>query len=339
MESMSKTLRLGTRASSLARWQADWVAARLVERGHAVEIVEIATAGDVQQLGPVADIGSPGVFTKEIQRAMLSGRVDFAVHSLKDLPTDVVAGLTLAAVPPRESPADVLVVGSRGQGAGGRESIARSREQGAGDEKREPSSSQLHAPCSLLSSGARVGTGSLRRQAQLRHVRPDLVVENIRGNVDTRLRKLDEGKYDAIVLAEAGLRRLGLAGRIAQVLPFDVMLPAVGQGALGIECRANDVATLSALAAIDDAEAHAAVLAERSLLAHLRGGCLAPIGALAQIGSGRLQLSAVVLSRDGSQRLAASDAAPPVDAEELGRKVAESLLALGAAELIAESRE
>lgn len=307
MAAAAKALRLGTRASKLARWQADWVAARLRERGHAVEIIEIATAGDVQQLGPVADIGAPGVFTKEIQRAMLSGRVDFAVHSLKDLPTDVIAGLTLAAVPPRESPADVLV---------------------------SPTAKSLDS----LSQTACVGTGSLRRQAQLQYARPDLKVENIRGNVDTRLRKLDEGQFDAIVLAEAGLRRLGLADRIAQVLPFDVMLPAVGQGALGIECRADDAATLAALAAIDDADAHAAVLAERSLLANLRGGCLAPIGALAQIAAGRLQLSAVVLSRDGSQRLEASDSASPADAEQLGRKVAEALLAQGAADLIAESR-
>lgn len=307
MATAAKALRLGTRASKLARWQADWVAARLVERGHAVEIIEIATAGDVQQLGPVADIGAPGVFTKEIQRAMLSGRVDFAVHSLKDLPTDVVAGLTLAAVPPRESPADVLV---------------------------SPTAKSLD----LLPRSARVGTGSLRRQAQLQHARTDLKVENIRGNVDTRLRKLDDGQFDAIVLAEAGLRRLGLAERIAEVLPFNVMLPAVGQGALGIECRADDAATLAALAAIDDADAHAAVLAERSLLAHLRGGCLAPIGALAQISAERLQLSTVVLSRDGSQRLEASDSASPADAEQLGRKVAEALLAQGAANLIAESR-
>ena len=316
MATVAKALRLGTRASKLARWQADWVAARLAERGHAVEIVEITTAGDEQQLGPVADIGAPGVFTKEIQRAVQSGHVDFAVHSLKDLPTDVIAGLMLAAVPPRESPADVLVVGSRGQGAG----------------------SKADSVIGWLPAAARVGTGSLRRQAQLRHVRPDLVVENIRGNVDTRLRKLDQGQFDAIVLAEAGLRRLGLTERITERLPFDVMLPAVGQGALGIECRTEDAATLSALAAIDDPSAHVEVLAERALLAHLRGGCLAPIGALAQIASGRLQLSAVVLSRDGARRLAVRDEASPVDALELGRKVAEALLQQGAAELIAESR-
>jgi hydroxymethylbilane synthase len=303
----SRPIRLGTRASKLARWQADWVAARLREHGDTVEIVEIATAGDVEPSGPVADIGAPGVFTKEIQRAVLSGEVDVAVHSLKDLPTDEIAGLKLAAVPPRESPADVL--------------LARSGKS-----------------LESLPASARVGTGSLRRQAQLRHARPDLRVERIRGNVDNRVRKLDAGQFDAIVLAEAGLKRLGLAGRISQVLPFDVMLPAVGQGALGIECRRDDAATLAALALLDDAKSHAAVLAERALLAHLRGGCLAPIGALAIIENGRLRLTAVVLNSDGSRRLNASDDAAPADALDLGRRVADALLAQGAAELIAASR-
>lgn len=302
-----RTLRLGTRASKLARWQADWVAARLRELGHAVNIVEITTSGDVAHAGPVADIGAPGVFTKEIQRAVLAGEVDVAVHSLKDLPTDAIAGLTLAAVPPRESPADVLVARS-----------AKSLEE--------------------LSASARVGTGSLRRHAQLRHARSDLQIENIRGNVDTRVRKLDDGEFDAIVLAEAGLRRLGLASRISQVLSFDVVLPAVGQGALGIECRSDDGLALAALQSIDDAVAHAAVLAERALLAHLSGGCLAPIGALGRMEDGRLRLSAVVLSPDGSRRLFAGDAAPPADAITLGRRVADALLAQGAAELIAASR-
>jgi hydroxymethylbilane synthase len=303
----SRILRIGTRASKLARWQADWVAARLAGVGQAVEIVEITTEGDVQQQGPVADIGAPGVFTKEIQRAVLSGAVDVAVHSLKDLPTDLVAGLVLAAVPPRESPADVLV----------------SKDSVKLDE---------------LPESARIGTGSLRRQAQLRYVRRDLQISNIRGNVDTRVRKLEAGEFDAIVLAEAGLKRLGLAARITQVLPFDVMMPAVGQGALGIECRADDAAALTVLKSIDDAATHAAVVAERALLAHLSGGCLAPIGALGQVQNGFLQLVAVVLSPDGSQRLAASDAAPAEDAERLGEHVAHTLLAQGAAELISAGR-
>lgn len=329
--SAPRTLRIGTRASQLARWQADWVAMRLRQIGHRVEIIEITTSGDTHQAGPVADIGAPGVFTKEIQRAVLDGAADLAVHSLKDLPTDPVAGLTLAAVPPRESPADVLVVAGSGPGD-------RAPRQGAGSGKQVAGDSMLRAPCSLLPSAARVGTGSLRRQAQLRHVRPDLEISSIRGNVDTRLRKLDAGEFDAIVLAEAGLKRLGLGSRATCVLPFNVMLPAVGQGALGIECRDDDAITADILRLLDDAPTHAAVLAERSLLAQLRGGCLAPIGALGQVESKRLLLSAAVLSPNGAQRLAAQDSATPAEAAELGRRVADVLLAQGAAELIAAAR-
>jgi len=279
----------------------------LRQLGHAADIVEVTTSGDTHQLGPVADIGSPGVFTKEIQRAVLAGEADLAVHSLKDLPSEPVDGLTLAAVPSREIPADVLVARSA-------------------------------ASLDNLPSGSRVGTGSLRRQAQLRHVRRDLQIESIRGNVDTRVRKLNAGEFDAIVLAAAGLKRLGLAARVSQVLPFDIMLPAVGQGALGTECRADDARVATLLQSIDDAGSHAAVLAERSLLTRLRGGCLAPIGAYGRLESGRLHLSAVVLSPDGAQRLAASDTALPADAVDLGCRVADSLLAQGAAELIAISR-
>jgi hydroxymethylbilane synthase len=233
--------------------------------------------------------------------------VDLAVHSLKDLPTEPVEGLILAAVPARESPADVLV-------------------------------SREGAPLESLPQGARVGTGSLRRQAQLRHVRPDLQVADVRGNVDTRLRKLDEGQFDAIVLAEAGLRRLGFVERGSQVLPFDVMLPAVGQGALGIECREEDAETREILASLNDSATRAAVTAERALLEHLRGGCMAPIGALGRLDGDELSLSAVVLSRDGVKRLIASECGSPSEAELLGTRVADVLLAQGAAELIAISR-
>jgi hydroxymethylbilane synthase len=304
--SSRSALRIGTRGSMLARWQAEWVAERLRERGHGVEIVEIATRGDAERASPIGDIGT-GVFTKEIQRALLAGEVDLAVHSLKDLPTEPVDGLQLAAVPPRASAADVLVA----------------RAAGSLDE---------------LPQRAGVGTGSIRRQAQLRHARPDLRIDGVRGNVDTRLAKLDAGEFDALVLAEAGLTRLGLADRIAQVLPFDVMLPAVGQGALGIECRADDAATSAALAALDDADSRAAVLAERALLAHLRGGCLAPVAAYGRIANGRLHLSAAVLSVDGAQRLSETDTSEPAEADALGRRVAERLLARGAAELIAGAR-
>ncbi|HEX5470251.1 MAG TPA: hydroxymethylbilane synthase, partial [Lacipirellulaceae bacterium] len=211
-----RTLRLGTRGSTLARWQAEWVAGELRRRGHSVELVEIATSGDVQQVGRVEQIGTRGVFTKEIQRAIQARHVDLGVHSLKDLPTEPVDRLVLAAVPGRESAADVL--------------LARCDDRGAICDR-----SLVGLP-----HGARIGTGSLRRQAQLRYLRPDVQVGDVRGNVDTRLRKLDEGQFDAIVLADAGLRRLGLTDRISQVLPLDLMLPAVGQGALGIECRMDD---------------------------------------------------------------------------------------------------
>jgi hydroxymethylbilane synthase len=301
-------LRLGTRASALARWQANWVAARLAATGIEIELVPITTRGDTSQQDPIGNIGSPGVFTKELQRALLEGRIDLAVHSLKDLPTDVVEGLTLAAVPERESPRDVLV-----NRAG--EHLAQLPEQ------------------------ARIGTGSLRRRAQLLHARPDLQMRDIRGNVDTRLRKLEQGEYDALVLAEAGLRRLDLAQHITEILAPETMLPAVGQGALGIEARANEAATLASLAALDDRPTHQAVLAERSLLEHLRGGCLAPIGAWGRHGDdGQLHLSAVVLSPDGKQRLIASAAAPPDEAVDLGCRVANELIALGAAELIGAAR-
>jgi hydroxymethylbilane synthase len=309
-----RMLRLGTRGSKLARWQAEWVAGELRRLGHEVELVEIATHGDMARVVAIEEIGTRGVFTKEIQRALLAGDVDVAVHSLKDLPTEPVDGLVLAAVPARESSADVLVVRARSEERGARKSL------------------------SDLPQGARVGTGSLRRQAQLRHVRPDLKVGDVRGNVDTRLGKLDDGQFDAIVLAEAGLRRLGLNDRITQVLSIDVMLPAVGQGALGIECRADDAATLAILALLDDGATHVAVAAERALLEHLRGGCMAPIGALGRVEAGQLYLSAVVLSADGARRLVAMNKDRLSEAESLGVRVADELLAQGAAELIASSR-
>ncbi len=323
-----RTLRLGTRGSQLARWQADWVAGELRRLGHAVELIEIATHGDMDRGRSIEEIGTTGVFTKAIQQALLAGDVDLAVHSLKDLPTEPVVGLVLAAVPRRDSPADVLVCG------------AGSGERGAGSQNSGPPalSPQSPVPCSMLPRAARVGTGSLRRQAQLRHLRPDLHVEEVRGNVDTRLRKLDEGQFEAIVLAEAGLRRLGLIDRIQHVLPFDVMLPAVGQGALGIECRADDDGTLAALVPLNDRDTFAAVAAERALLAHLRGGCMAPVGALGLVDAGQLRLQAAVLSADGAQRLAASDVAGLDDAETLGRRVADGLIEQGAAALIAGSR-
>lgn len=302
---MSK-LRLGTRGSALARWQAEWVAARLTERGVDVELVPITTQGDVKT-GPLSAIGGLGLFTKELQRALLDRQIDLAVHSLKDLPTDPVEGLSLAAVPERESTADVLV-----------------------------SNSVDHLEA--LPPQARLGTGSLRRKAQLLFARGDLVVEDIRGNVETRLHKLDDGRFDAIVLAEAGLKRLGLAEKIRHVIPRSQMLPAVGQGALGIETRADDAPTRDLLAPLNDDHSHQAVIAERTLLHALGTGCMAPVGALARVESDRLHLQAAVLAWDGSRRVTAAATRHMADANELGRVVAEDLLAQGAGDLIAAAR-
>lgn len=297
-------IRVGTRSSALARWQAEWVASRLTRLGCMVDLIQISTAGDVQREGPIGAIGSQGVFTKELQRALLDDRVDVAVHSLKDMPTDTVAGLVLASVPTRESPHDALVA------QGGQ---------------------QLDE----LPPGARIGTGSQRRRAQLLHYRNDLHIEPIRGNVDTRLRKLDEGQYDAIMLAEAGLLRLGLGDRVSQLLPFEVMLPAVGQGALGIEARVADETTRRLVAQFDDRSTRAAVFAERAMLASLRGGCSAPIGGWARVVDRRLQLDGVVLTGDGSQRISASGSGELADAEQIGRDVAAQLDDMGSDELIA----
>jgi hydroxymethylbilane synthase len=301
-------IHIGTRASPLAQWQANWVAEQLRAAGVEVDLVPITTAGDRDQQGPIGAIGTSGVFTKELQRALLDGRIDVAVHSLKDLPTENVEGLVLAAVPARESPGDALL--SRGR-----------------------------LRLVELPPGAKVGTGSLRRQSQLLHARPDLQVREIRGNVETRVRKLHEGQYDALVLAEAGLKRLGLEAEIAEILPKSLMLPAIGQGALGLEARVDDPPTLAAVSRLDDAATHAAVLAERSLLATLHGGCLAPVGAWGRLEhDGKLRLTAAVLSRDGRQRLIVESTEQPVMAADLGRRMAEELLAQGAASLIALSR-
>jgi hydroxymethylbilane synthase len=302
---MASRLRLGTRSSALARWQAEWVATRLKELGVAVELVPITTQGDVKT-GPLGQIGGQGLFTKEIQRALFDGKIDLAVHSCKDLPTAEVEGLVIASVPQRESTADVLV-------------------------------SEKVDRIEALPRQARLGTGSLRRKAQLLHFRPDLIVQDIRGNVETRLRKLEEGQFDAIVLAEAGLKRLGLAEDIAHVIPRTEMLSAVGQGALAIETRADDEKTQSLLAPLDHGETHQSVRTERALLAELRAGCLAPVGAWGRVEKGQLVLDAVVLSPDGTKRLSASGSSELTSAAALGKRVAANLLSQGAAELIAQS--
>ena len=300
-------LRIGTRASQLAQWQANWVAEQLRKHGASVQLVEITTSGDQQQSGSIVALGQQGVFTKEIQSAVLSGQVDLAVHSLKDLPTETASGLTLAAVPEREQVADALVT-----------NLADSLE--------------------ALPQGARVGTGSLRRQSQLKGLRPDLEVAGIRGNVDTRLRKLDDGQYDAVVLASAGLRRLGLESRVVELLGPPRMLPAVGQGALGIECREQDSYVLELLGLLDDYHSHHATLAERAMLALLHGGCSAPVGAWGRIEGDTLKLDGLVSNLAGSQVLRASGTGSADDALAVGEQVARELLDQGAAEIIAAAR-
>lgn len=322
----SAPIRIATRASRLAMWQAEHVRELLKSAApeRAVEIVPLSTIGDRDKTEALTRLGGgsgTGVFTREIQAALLDGRADVAVHSLKDLPTEPVEGLTLAAVPQRGAMFDVLVLPE------GRTQ----KVEGSGDDPLLPSAFRL------LPSGSRIGSGSPRRRAQLLHHRPDLQFVEARGNVETRLRKLDEGQFDALVLAEAGLTRLELAGRISAVLRPPFILPAVGQGALGIECRSDDESTREALARLIDRATLHAVLAERTVLSTLRAGCHAPLGVWTRPEGDSLRLTSVVLSLDGVQRfeseriaVVASDAG----AVALGQAVAEDLLAQGAAALL-----
>ena len=309
------TITIGTRGSKLALWQANWVKDRLVAAGHAVEIKVIKTTGDkLQRLSPaaplpasiaetVAQVGTKGLFIKEIEEALLAGEVDVAVHSLKDLPTVQPKGLTLAAVPPREDARDVFI-------------------------------SRNGKAFAALPPRARVGTSSLRRQTQLCALRGDLEVTPMRGNLDTRLKKLGRGDCEALVVAAAGVHRLGLSEHITAYFTFDEMCPAVGQGALAIEIRRDDSHLAAALAPLDDPATHAAVRAERALLRRLGGGCQVPIAAHALSEDSQLRLRAVVASADG-QTLIRSDAGGSVkDPESLGTHVAEDLLRQGAQAII-----
>jgi hydroxymethylbilane synthase len=303
-------LRIGTRGSPLALWQARYVADRLrpLTAPRPVEVVEIETSGDRFGEAALTQIGGDGVFTKEVQHALLAGAVDVAVHSLKDLPTACIAGLTLAAVPERGPSGDVFV-------------------------------SHKHRRFDELPPGAVVGTSSLRRRSQAWHRRPDLSFVNLRGNIETRLRKLDEQGLDAVLLAEAGLRRLGLGEAITELLDPQWMLPAVGQGALGLECRMDDAATLGVLGRLNDWPTRQAVLAERALLRGLGGGCLLPIGASSRVERDQLWLRGAVLTPDGKRRIAAEHTGPAAHAETIGQQLAEILLTSGARELLAELRQ
>jgi len=305
----SSPIRIATRASRLALWQANHVAKLLRKAApdRAVEIVHISTAGDRDKTESLAGLGGQGIFTREVQHAVLDGRTDLAVHSLKDLPTEPAGGLVLAAVPKRTAMFDVLVL---------------------------PQHADAQSGLDSLPEAARVGTGSPRRQAQLLHLRDDLQLLEVRGNVETRIKKLDAGQYDALVLAEAGLRRLGLQSRISAVLRPPTMYPAVGQGALGLECRTEDEELRSLLQRIGDPITQSAITAERSLLAALRAGCHAPVGVETTVAGDQLTLEAVVLSSDGRERLTATGTLAAFQAEMLGKQLAADLQRQGAAVLI-----
>lgn len=307
---MRKVITIGSRGSALALEQTRQIAVRLKklfpELSFRVE--KIQTTGDNILDVALAKIGDKGLFTKEIEQALLDGRIDIAVHSMKDVPTELPEGLVLGAIPEREHPGDVLI-------------------------------SRHGRKLEEFDAGARIGTSSLRRTAQLKAFRPDLEIIPVRGNVQTRLRKLEEGKYDAIVLAWAGVSRLGLTERVTQRLSYAVCLPAVGQGALGVEVRADDSEMLALLKQIDHRETRAAVTAERTLLKQLEGGCQVPVGALAQAWDGDLLLEGMVASLDGKKVVRALDVAPLDEPVALGERLADKLRSMGAREILKEMRE
>ena len=306
----NQKLVLGTRGSALALWQTEHVIQRLKTAAPAlaIEVKTITTEGDVKRDRPLWQVGGKGLFVKEIEQALLAGEIDLAVHSLKDMPTAQPQGLTIGAVLERADPRDALVT----QEVGG----------------------TLFA----LAAEARVGTSSLRRRAQLLAARPDLHILDLRGNVDTRLRKLRAGEYDAVVLAASGLIRLGHADAIAQTLPVDLMLPAVGQGALCVELRAGDEATGATIAVLDHPHTCQAIQAERAFLARLEGGCQVPVGAYAKVTDDQVHLQGLVASLDGTRLVRDHINGPAVAGGELGTELAERLLAAGADAILEEIR-
>ncbi|WP_371364092.1 Porphobilinogen deaminase [Sporomusa rhizae] len=304
---MKQKLVIGTRGSKLALWQANHVAACLRERYPEVtiELKNMVTTGDKILDVPLAKIGGKGLFTKELEVAMLSGEIDLAVHSLKDMPTELPEGLVLAAVTNRVDPGDALI-------------------------------SPKYKTLDKLPAKARVGTSSLRRKAQLLNARPDLTIVDLRGNLDTRLKKLTTENLDAILLAVAGLRRLGWDEHITQVLPQDVCLPAVGQGALAIEARGNDAETLAMLEFLNHEPTRQATLAERAFLAEVEGGCQIPIGVYGQAGDGEVTLNAVIMSPDGKEVVRDTLTGQVENAPKLGRMLAVRMLESGGREILAK---
>jgi len=301
-----RPLRIGSRGSILARWQAEFVRKQLFQSaGVEAEIIIIKTSGDKMQQAPLTQIGGKGIFIKQLEEALLEEAVDLAVHSVKDIPTETPSRLHFPAVCRRDDVRDCLV-------------------------------SSKGATLANLKQGARVGTSSLRRQAQLRHHRPDLDIRELRGNVDTRLRKVESGEYDAIVLSKAGLDRLGWSQKITEALSTEISLPAVGQGAIAIQSRVKDTEAADILGRLDDAETRTAVIAERALLAALQGGCQVPLGAWARIERGELVMDAVVCSVNGVQYVRQRATAPPDQAAQLGEHMAKLLVEGGARGILEE---
>ncbi|AZN31292.1 MULTISPECIES: hydroxymethylbilane synthase [Pseudoalteromonas] len=307
MTEKTKLVRIATRKSALALWQAEFVKAQL-EHFHAdvrVELVPMSTQGDIILDTPLAKIGGKGLFVKELEQAMLDGRADIAVHSMKDVPVEFPEGLALHTICEREDPRDAFV-------------------------------SNNFANLSELPQGAVVGTSSLRRQCQIRALRPDLVIKDLRGNVNTRLAKLDDGQYDAIILAAAGLLRLKMDERIADYIEPEVSLPANGQGAVGIECRIDDEVTKALLAPLEHTQTRIRVNAERAMNRHLEGGCQVPIGAYALVDGEQVHLRGLVGAVDGSEILHDEVTGHINDAEAIGVQLAKKLLAQGADKILAE---
>ncbi|HLG21933.1 MAG TPA: hydroxymethylbilane synthase [Candidatus Manganitrophaceae bacterium] len=300
-----KILKIGSRGSRLALWQAEWVQAELQKKGIRAEINKIKTTGDKILDVPLAKVGGKGLFVKEIEEALLRREIDLAVHSMKDVPSEIPAPLHLAAVPRREEPRDALV-------------------------------SRRGVRFADLPDGATIGTSSLRRQCQLRAVRPDLRFVSLRGNLDTRLRKLEEGEFDAIILAAAGLRRMGWSDRITEILPPEISLPAVGQGALGIECRRDDHEVNAQIAFLNDPESACCIAAERAFLIRLEGGCQAPIAGYATKEGERLTMEGLVASLDGKRVIRERKIGRASEGAALGVKVAETVLAKGADAILKE---
>ena len=302
---MMMTLKIATRKSPLALWQAEHIRARLQELhpGLTVELVTFVTQGDKILDTPLAKIGGKGLFVKELEAALLDGRADLAVHSMKDVPMHLPTGLSLPVICEREDPCDAFV-------------------------------SNRFEGFEQLPKGATVGTSSLRRKTQILKARPDLNILDLRGNVGTRLSKLDAGEYDAIILASAGLKRLGLSERITHTLSPELSLPAVGQGALGLECRTDDQAILDLISPLQHEQTSICVRAERAFNSHLEGGCQVPIAAYATLENGQLQLEGRVGSVDGLILLSSQVSGQPEHAEQLGIELAENLLSQGAGELL-----